>query len=136
MFLFSSEIEDSWHKPSVSAVVTSPTKLQLVVIDRELAAKLFRLHEKNENVEKNREYVFCDPANPDKIFPRQHFYRAFYDAQDGLGFTKKDRKGKETHLFRPHDLKRTFIMESLEFGYDRSEIKVMTNNVSDSIFDG
>lgn len=115
---------------------TKNKSVHLVVIDRELATKLFRLHEKNENAEMKREYVFCDPANPDNIFSRQHFYRAFYDAQDGLGFTKKDSKGKETHLFRPHDLKRTFIMESLEFGYDRSEIKAMTNNTSDSIFDG
>ena len=27
-------------------------------------------------------------------------------------------------------------MESLEMGYDRSEIKTMTNNTSDTIFDG
>ena len=115
---------------------TNKLDIHLVVADKELAAKLLRLHEKNENAEKKREYVFCSTTNPNKIFNRNTFYQAWYDAQEALGYTKKDSKGKDVYLFRPHDLKRTFIMESLDFGYDRSEIKAMTSNVSDTIFDG
>jgi integrase len=115
---------------------TKEQSIHLVAIDKELVAKLYRLHEKNENAEQKREYVFCSPTNPDRIFPRQHFYNVFNEVQEELGYTKKNKKGEDTCLFRPHDLKRTFIMESLEFGYDRSEIKAMTNNTSDTIFDG
>jgi integrase len=115
---------------------TKEQSIHLVVIDKELAADLFRLYEKNENAEQKREYVFCSRVNPNKIFSRTTFYNAFYDAQVSLGYTKKGPKGKDVCLFRPHDLKRTFIMESLDMGYDRSEIKAMTNNVSDTIFDG
>ena len=115
---------------------TKKNDIHLVAIDQVLIDKLYRLHEKNEHAEIKREYVFCNNNNPNMIFNRNLFYSAWHAAQDALGYTKKGDKGKDEHLFRPHDLKRTFIMESLDFGYDRSEIKAMTHNKSDLIFDG
>ena len=115
---------------------TKEDDVHLVVIDQVLTDKLFRLHEKNENAEAKREFVFCSTTNSNKIFNRNTFYQAWYDAQESIGYTKKDSKGKDVYLFKPHDLKRTHIMESLDLGYDRSEIKAMTHNRSDTIFDG
>jgi integrase len=118
---------------------TKNKSVHKVIVDEELITKLYRLHEKNENAEHKREFVFCSTVNQNRIFSRTTFYNAFYGAQDALGYTDKDSKGngvKDKYKFRPHDLKRTFIMESLDFGYDRAEIKAMTNNTSDLIFDG
>jgi integrase len=115
---------------------TKNKSVHKVIVDDVIITKLYRLHEKNENADHKREFVFCSTVNQNRIFSRTTFYNAFYGAQDALGYTDKDGKGKDVYKFRPHDLKRTFIMESLDFGYDRAEIKAMTNNTSDIIFDG
>jgi len=108
-----------------------------VSVDKELITALFRLKGKNDNSDKPRDYVFASTAHPDKPFSRTTFYNAWYGAQEALGYKKRDeKKGKDVYFFRPYDLKRTYIIESLEIGDDRAEIKQATGNVSDTIFDG